>query len=167
MMKTALSRMEFWYVEMCLSASVGKFFQIDFQLCCYGSPVLDLGYFFYLSSSDEIKFNQEKFHELVKLYHEQLSCTMRHLKCQTKPPTLFQLQQEYSRRHFATVLYVLLIYPILVNENEKDADMTMLVGDTEKCKAFRRGLIENPKAVQTMKHYLPLWDAYGLLDPLK
>lgn len=122
-------------------------------------------YFFCTSANDEIKFNQVNFDKMLKLYHEQLTVTLAKLKSTTKVPTLFELHHEVHRRSFCFLVYVL-IFTVMINENEKDADMQLVMGTCEKAKAFRRALFMNPRAMRTVKHFLPLWDAKGLLDSL-
>lgn len=123
-------------------------------------------YFFYTSTNDEIKFNPLKFHELLKLYHQDLTKNLVALKSTTKPPTLFELHQEFYERNFAVILFIS-IFTIMINENEKDANMQMLLGDTAESVEYRKQLFLNPRAMKTIKHFLPIWDAQGLLDPLK
>lgn len=44
---------------------------LDFQFCCYGSPAIDLCYFFFTSSCDEIR--QNCFDEYMQYYYLQLA----------------------------------------------------------------------------------------------
>lgn len=59
------------------------------------------------------------------------------------------------------------ILPITVNRQEINADIDTLTGSGPESDAFRKQLMNNPVVQRTIKHYLPIWDSKGLLDPLK
>lgn len=139
---------------------------IDFQISFYGSPAFDFYYFFYTSANDDVKLDHNKPFELIHYYHEVLTDTLKKLGGHVKPPSLFQLTQEYYQRKFISVVY-LSMFPIMLNENEKDADIEHLTGETEQSKSFRQQCFKNPRVIRNVKHFLPLWDSQGLLDALE
>lgn len=53
------------------------------------------------------------------------------------------------------------------NEKNEDAEIETLMGDDERSKNFRHHIITQPKFVAKIKYFLKIWDALGLLDPLK
>ncbi|TMW39344.1 hypothetical protein DOY81_015576, partial [Sarcophaga bullata] len=63
---------------------------IDFQLCKYGSPTLDLYLFLLSGTSLEIKIPY--FDYFIKFYHDNLLKYLQILKYNGKPPTLKELQ---------------------------------------------------------------------------
>lgn len=61
---------------------------------------------------------------------------------------------------------MIVVYPIMINAQIKDASMTNLIGDTEQAAMFREQMFRNKKYVQTLQELLPKWNSMGLLDPL-
>lgn len=55
---------------------------------------------------------------------------------------------------------------MIINEREENADIGTLLGNDEVAKGFRKQLLTNERLIRNVKHFLPLWDAKGLLDPL-
>lgn len=141
-------------------------FQVDFQYSNCASPISDLLYFFFTSAKDEIKFDPTKFYELLQIYHQYLTSTLSLLKCQKKPPTLFQLNQEYCQRSFMEITSTM-IFSMVVFDSTDGADIALLIGSSEASIAYRNRLMHGTRFVRAMEHFLPLWDAKGLLDPLK
>lgn len=54
----------------------------------------------------------------------------------------------------------------MLNEQQVDADLGGLMSDTPEAKQFRQQMYKNEKLMETLKHFLPIWDQMGLLDPL-
>lgn len=103
---------------------------------------------------------------MLRIYHSQLVTTSTQLKCSTKIPTLFELNQEYYQRGFGIIVYVL-CSPVMMNDDDTNqADISTVIGDSDESREYRRRLLLNPRAIETFKYFLPLWDAQGLLDPL-
>lgn len=67
---------------------------------------------------------------------------------------------------FAEVVSICTIFPVITNEREDNADIGTLMGNDEVSKGFRKQLMTNERVIKTVKCFLPLWDAKGLLDPL-
>lgn len=70
---------------------------IDLQIASWGSPTLDLHYFFYTTLPEEIY--QNHLDELIQYYHGILSETLRKFDFKAIP-TLHQLQLDYLSKHF-------------------------------------------------------------------
>lgn len=57
--------------------------------------------------------------------------------------------------------------PITVNVHDDHADLDTLTGSGPNSIAFRKQLMSNPAVQKIVKHFLPIWDQKGLLEPLK
>uniref|UniRef100_A0A336MCN0 CSON013154 protein n=1 Tax=Culicoides sonorensis TaxID=179676 RepID=A0A336MCN0_CULSO len=137
---------------------------IDHQINYFGSFAFDLIYFVSTSTKNDIKFND--FDKVLQLYHQNLQNTLLNLNYQSKIPTLFELKMECVQKSFFEVISIATIFPVIINEREDNADIETLVGTNDVAQAFRNQLYTNETVVKTLKHFLPIWDAKGLLDPL-
>jgi hypothetical protein len=72
---------------------------IDFQFVCYGSPALDLIYFLYTSTTDELR--HENFEESVQFYFYELQNMLKKLGYDMeKFPTLHAFQMQVMKKYF-------------------------------------------------------------------
>lgn len=69
---------------------------IDFQLCFWGSPAIELNYFIMSSVNSEIR--QPQFDYFVKYYHDKLTENLKLLRYPQKFPSLKELQLEMLKR---------------------------------------------------------------------
>lgn len=56
--------------------------------------------------------------------------------------------------------------PIILNKEEENAELSNLMTDTAEAQAFKKQIFANEKVTKVIKHFLPIWDKMGLLDPL-
>lgn len=54
----------------------------------------------------------------------------------------------------------------MLNNQEDNADVAGLIGDTPEAIQFRKQMFKSPRLHKAAQHFLPIWDAKGLLDPL-
>lgn len=82
---------------------------LDFQLCLYGTPVMDLIYLRGTSASDDIKTSD--FGLILEKYYGHIVENLKKLRYTGKIPTLFQLYSKYVEKMFygkvATTFYYL------------------------------------------------------------
>ncbi|XP_055638094.1 uncharacterized protein LOC129776461 [Toxorhynchites rutilus septentrionalis] len=137
---------------------------LDFQFCCYGTPMIDLCYFFFTSTQDDIR--QNCFEELMQYYYYRMTDYAKKLKCNKKLPTLHQFQQQLLRKLFYAVYSSFIALPIQMNEQTADADFEALMGDDERARRFKKTIMANRKYHKIIKGLLPTFDKKGLLDKL-
>uniref|UniRef100_A0A336MJB6 CSON013154 protein n=1 Tax=Culicoides sonorensis TaxID=179676 RepID=A0A336MJB6_CULSO len=135
---------------------------IDYQIVCYGPPVLDIIQFF--MTSTKLKYN--KFLDVLKLYHSELLKSLKKMKYQSIRPTLFNLYCQYNEKRFFEIFNIIVLYPIMVNIQTKDADISNVIGENENASKFRSQMFKNQKVSDKLKELLPIWDSLGLLDPM-
>ncbi|XP_065084196.1 uncharacterized protein LOC135706511 isoform X2 [Ochlerotatus camptorhynchus] len=136
----------------------------DFQFCCYGTPAIDLCYFFFTSARDEIR--QNGFEEYMQYYYYHLAEYVKRLNCTQKFPTLHQFQRQILKKMFYAIYSSVVALPIHLNEETADADFDALMAGDERSKRFKKVIMANKKYHKIIKGLLPTFDRKGLLDKL-
>lgn len=137
---------------------------LDFQFCCYATPAIDLFYFFFTSTKDEVR--QNCFDEYMQYYYCHLVEYAKRLNC-TKPlPTLHQFQRQLLKKMFYAVYSSFVTLPIHLNQ-EPNADFDALMADDERSRQFKKAIMTNKKFHKIIKGLLPTFDRKGLLDKLE
>ncbi|KYN10046.1 hypothetical protein ALC57_17826 [Trachymyrmex cornetzi] len=130
---------------------------IDFQLCVYTTPVLDLIYF--LNTSPSLDIMENKKNILLNEYFDTLSVTMKQLNCKTQPLTMEELKVTIKRKASYEMIVFFVILPFLLCSKAEAKDLDELSSDGNpgvKSENFRKLMIKR----------LPLYDEWGLLDLL-
>lgn len=73
---------------------------IDLQMTSYGSPCLDIAYYFFTSVKPQVR--RERLHELLQKYYDTLICSLEKLGCSTKltfQVNDFNIKSASSTRH--------------------------------------------------------------------
>ncbi|XP_070150093.1 uncharacterized protein [Polyergus mexicanus] len=131
---------------------------VDFQLCVYASPALDLLYFLSTSPSPDVIDNNR--HILFNEYMNTLSAIMKQLNCETQPPTLEELKATLRRKAAYGMISSFTILPlIMVDKNEaKDFDEIMSKD------GYMNPGYKNEIYQKIMMKRIPIYDEWGLLD---
>ncbi|CAL1685860.1 unnamed protein product [Lasius platythorax] len=131
---------------------------VDFQVCVYTSPAVDLLYFFSTSPSPDVIENNRDI--LFNEYLSTLSATMKQLDCKTQPPTKEELNASMKRRAAYEMIASFTVLPIiLVDKNEvKDIDEIMNKDD------YTNPGHKNETYKKIMMKRVPMYDEWGLLD---
>lgn len=134
--------------------------QVDFQLCIYGSPAIDLTYFFNTSPSEEVL---EKYSDkLINEYLTILSTTMKKIGCKTQPPTLADLKKSLIQKEVYGFVASCTILPIVLVDKADAQNLEEIMGDDES--QFNNKAYENPAYKRAICRRLPNWNKLGLLD---
>lgn len=80
---------------MIYHSSTDNSFQIDFQLCVFASPALDLGFALYCIADRETRDNHRE--ELIKIYHTEFVAVLSKLGFLKPVPSLLDLNMEILR----------------------------------------------------------------------
>jgi len=131
---------------------------VDFQLCVYTSPAVDLLYFLSTSPSPDVIENNKDI--LFNEYLSTLSATMKQLDCKTQPPTKEELKASMKRRAAYGMIASFTVLPlILVDKNEvKDLDEIM------NKDGYTNPGFKNDTYKKIMMKRVPMYDEWGLLD---
>ncbi|KYQ60115.1 hypothetical protein ALC60_00842 [Trachymyrmex zeteki] len=128
---------------------------VDFQMCVYGSPALDLHGF--LNSSPSPDVIENKRHFLLNEYLDTLSATMKQLNCKTHPPSMKELKAILKRRASFGMIISFTVLPYMLRcQTETDLNEIISTGTFiyPKSESFKQLMIKR----------LPLYDKWGLLD---
>jgi hypothetical protein len=93
---------------------------VDFQLGHWTSPAIDLQYFLYTSTSQDLL---DKHEVLVEEYYKHLSDTLSALGYQGFQPSLNQIKQQLQRRGMYTVIVCCIILPVFLVDRNNVPDL--------------------------------------------
>ncbi|XP_024879410.1 uncharacterized protein LOC112459515 [Temnothorax curvispinosus] len=131
---------------------------VDFQLCVYTSPAIDLQYFLSTSPSPDVIENKKDV--LLNEYLSALSATMKQLGCKTQPPTIEELKATLKRKASYGMIASFSILPIVLccKTEAKDLDEIMSSG------SYSNPGLKGESYKKLMMKRLPMYDEWGLLD---
>ncbi|BFF93387.1 uncharacterized protein DMAD_11248 [Drosophila madeirensis] len=136
---------------------------IDFQLSIWGSPGIDLNYFFYTSLSLEVL--RHKRPQLLRIYHTRLSETLLNLDLGTPVPSYEQILEEVHRRECYGFFASHGIFPTVTQDKPQTADNNLEnFTDADFAKQKVRQMFESPRLRETLRHTLPHFERAGVLD---
>ncbi|KAL0100715.1 hypothetical protein PUN28_019239 [Cardiocondyla obscurior] len=153
---------DFWVNNMLFKYdSDGKPIQhicVDFQLCLYTSPAIDLLYFLSTSPSPDVIENKKSV--LLNEYLSTLSATMKQLGCKTQPPTMEKLNAMLKERASYGMIASFTVLPIVLccKTEAKDLDEIMSSG------TFVNPGLKSENYKKLMSKRLLQYDEIGLLD---
>ncbi|XP_011705241.1 PREDICTED: uncharacterized protein LOC105460486 [Wasmannia auropunctata] len=129
---------------------------VDFQLCVYTSPAIDLLYFFSTSPSSDVIENKKDI--LLNEYLVSLSSIMKQLNCKTQPPTMEVLKDTLKRRASYEMITTMTILPITMMCRKAE------VKDLREVMGTGNPGLKNEDYKKVIIKRLPLYDERGLLD---
>ncbi|XP_060649264.1 uncharacterized protein LOC132786678 [Drosophila nasuta] len=135
---------------------------IDFQFSAWGSPAIDLHYFFSTSLQPELRIKH--LNALIEYYHSVLVDTLRALNFTGYIPTLRQMWLQLEKGKFMAVTSTLTCQAIMINDQTADADFNALMLDNERSRNFKKVAYNNKKLRENLKYWLPIFNQCGLLD---
>ncbi|KAL9888380.1 uncharacterized protein ACN427_008109 [Glossina fuscipes fuscipes] len=137
---------------------------IDFQLCRWSSPAIDLHYFFNTSLEPKLHLDPNALDRFVQFYHSNLEEMLRKLNYRDHIPNLREFVLQLEETRFAAVAAALAVQPVVTTEPAEGADLHCFVDDTEKARTFRQNLYVKKRLQNNAIKLLPYFDALGLLD---
>ncbi|KAM7361436.1 uncharacterized protein ACRADG_011917 [Cochliomyia hominivorax] len=136
---------------------------IDFQYTFWGSPTLDLHYFFNTSMKEPLR----RYHldELFQMYHGIFTDVLKKLNYKSNPiPSLKLFRLHAEQKRFFALHSGVVIQPFMLNSDNTDADYDSLMGEDERSMNFKRRVYDNPVVQDNLKYLLPMFDQRGLLE---
>lgn len=98
---------------------------VDFQLCLYGSPAIDLHYFMSINLADDIYHHRTGM--LLEDYLETLSSVMKKLGCKTSPPTMDELKRQLKERALYELISSLVMLPVMLVDKTEVVDINDMI----------------------------------------
>lgn len=132
---------------------------VDFQVCLYTSPAIDLQYFLNTSPSEEVYDNH--MDGLIAEYLHTLTSTMKQLNCKTPPPTMDDINRCMKERAVYGMISSMTVLPVLLVDKSQVKDIDELMP--------KDGVYDNPgyrgeTYRRVMIKRLPKFEEMGLLD---
>ncbi|XP_049548919.1 uncharacterized protein LOC125959927 [Anopheles darlingi] len=137
---------------------------VDYQLSNYASPGLDLAYFLYTSSQQEVL--EHRITDLLHLYHRSLLTGLTLAGYHGHPvPTFDAVQRQFERYEFIGVLSGLSMLPIILMDRSEDVKLTFdSFFDKDHAERIRHIQYTGAKYRKSVVPLLERFDAKGLLD---
>ena len=132
---------------------------VDFQLCLYSSPAVDLHYFAATSLSEEVYKHRRGL--LLEEYLKTLTSVMKKLGCKTSPPTMDELQRTLKERETYEFISSIVILPMILLDKENVATINELM--EAECKVHPG--ITSKAFRKVMSRRLPKYMEMGLFEP--
>ncbi|XP_030555762.1 uncharacterized protein LOC115759073 [Drosophila novamexicana] len=136
---------------------------IDFQLSIWGSPGIDLNYFFYTSLSLDVL--KHKRPQLLKVYHNRLSETLLNLDLGVPVPSYEQLLAEVHRREGYGFFANYGILPTVSQDKAETSDNSLEnFTDADFTKQKTEQMFASTRLAETLRYTLPHFERAGVFD---
>nr|XP_016927718.1 uncharacterized protein LOC108008382 [Drosophila suzukii] len=136
---------------------------IDFQLSVWGSPGIDLNYFFYTSLSLDVLRHRRP--HLLRCYHDRLAKTLLDLDLGVPVPSYDQILEEVHRREAYGFFASYGIFPTISQDKTQTADNNLeSFKDADFAKQKFRQMFESRRLAETLRYSLPHFERAGVLD---
>ncbi|KAI4503355.1 hypothetical protein M0802_001577 [Mischocyttarus mexicanus] len=132
---------------------------VDFQMCVYGSPAIDLQYFLSTSPNKEVYENNRN--ELIEEYHSTLCNIMKQLHCKTQPPSMEKFLKSMKEYEIVAMISSFAILPLVLVDRTEAKDLNEIM-TTEG--HFDNPAYETELYRKVISRRLPYYDELGLLD---
>ncbi|XP_037817356.1 uncharacterized protein LOC119607487 [Lucilia sericata] len=136
---------------------------IDFQFSFWGSPTLDLHFFFNTSIKEPLRLHHQD--ELFHIYYQDFVDTLKKLNYITYPiPSLEQFRLQAEQKRFYAFHSSIVVQPVMLNQDPTDADYNALMGEDDRAMRFKSRVYKNPVVQENLQNLLPIFDRRGLLE---
>ena len=135
---------------------------VDFQMCYYGSPVLDLHYFIMNSLSKEDKITKVDY--ILHLYHTHLAKNLRYLGYKGKIPTLLELQLDFLDSGAFALFALLQVFPVVIAPPSEESTVDNLNSTGEAAMAMKKKIFTNPVFIDHLEAVIPHFERKGYLE---
>lgn len=132
---------------------------VDFQMCVYTSPAIDLHYFISTSACEDVYENH--IDTLIEEYHRTVCSTMKQIGCTTPTPSLAKIKQMMKERALYGMFAALTVLPVVVCEDDNLRDLDEFL-DTKE--GYDLPMFKSKTYHRLMVKRLPMYDKMGLLD---
>lgn len=135
---------------------------VDFQMCLYNSPMLDLQYFIYSSLQQEIRMT--RVDHIIAYYHKQLVSNLKLLGYSKKLPTLLDLHKDFLELGLYGVMTSFGTLSIAMAPGGEDSDMDTMMSGNEAGVNLQKRIYSNPAYVKVMDELVRYFDMKGFFE---
>lgn len=138
---------------------------VDFQLCYFSSPGIDLNYF--LNTSPQANVRENKRDQILEGYYKHFTQTLADLNVKNIPCEA-TFKKEVLAREYYGFMAAVGILPIVLLDKEASKDSNFeTIGDADAGAKLRHAMYFGENFQRAMKHSLPIFDRNNVLDILK
>ena len=137
---------------------------IDFQISFWGSPAVELLYFFISSLNDDIKVDY--FDELVEYYHNELVNNLKMLNYEKPVPTLEELNVDIvEKSHYSSTCLMFVLF-VCKMSSKKEVTIDQIMKGGEGSEELLKIIYTNDCYTKACKKWLPFFNSRGFLDSM-
>ncbi|XP_050071852.1 uncharacterized protein LOC126559723 [Anopheles maculipalpis] len=135
---------------------------VDFQMCIWSSPVIDLHYFIFSSVRANLKLRQ--LDHLICYYYQHLTENLTLLQYGGVRPSLQDLHSDFIERQLYGLSTAFSVFPICVMEKTEDASIDLMLDQGDAGIAFKEKMYNGPAYVEQMVPILEYFYENGAFD---
>lgn len=135
---------------------------IDFQICRWASPAMEL--FFFLITSCSAKVFVAEWDNLITYYHGVLVSAMEALKCNTRVDGLKEFKSDLDSRGVLGVIFLGEALLYCIADPALDLSVDFMTGQTAEAEDVRKQIFSSKEFVEAVDILLPFFDKKGYLD---
>uniref|UniRef100_A0A182JZK9 CHK kinase-like domain-containing protein n=1 Tax=Anopheles christyi TaxID=43041 RepID=A0A182JZK9_9DIPT len=156
-----VNNMMFSYEQRGNSEQAAGVTLLDFQMCCWASPMIDLHSFLFSSVRADLKL--KKLNYFLRYYQEKLAENLLLLGYRKRIPTLQQLLVDFNDQLLMGWISTMLALPFALVPNTDDASLDAAVeGGTEAGQRFQKQMLDNEELKMQLKVLLPYFRNRGV-----
>uniref|UniRef100_A0A182XXH1 CHK kinase-like domain-containing protein n=1 Tax=Anopheles stephensi TaxID=30069 RepID=A0A182XXH1_ANOST len=135
---------------------------VDFQMCMWSSPVIDLHYFIFSSVRANLKLRQ--LDHFISYYYQQLTENLTLLQYGGVRPSLQDLHSDFIERQLYGLSTAFSVFPICVMEKTDNASIDLMLDQGDAGTAFKQKMYNGPAYVEQMIPILEYFYEHGAFD---
>lgn len=139
---------------------------VDYQMCFYSSPVLDLHYFFVTSLNKTDRMNGTDY--MIQFYHKHLAKNLRKLGYKKRIPTLLDLQMDFLDSGAYGIFTMMSVLPVVRAPPSEDSSLDNLTDQSSdqpsKAMEMKRRVYANPIFIDALEELIPHFERKGYFE---
>lgn len=135
---------------------------VDFQICQYNTPMIDLHYFIVSSLHNDIRVS--KIDYVISYYHCELVKNLKKLGYKKPMPTLLQFQKDFLATGSYGLATAFGTLAIALCPPSEDADLSSFLGDSAAANNFKMGMYGNPGYLKALEELVPYFERKGYFE---
>lgn len=135
---------------------------VDYQICQWTSPAIDL--FYLIIESAELSIKVKEFDTFVHYYHSHLVENLQKLNYTGEVPTLLELQIDILERSPIALMLVILHLTSVLLDPSSESNMENFLKDDEAGFKLKKSMYTNPRYIDHMMELLPFFEKKGILN---
>lgn len=135
---------------------------IDYQMCRWTSPALELFFFFITSCSARTIVESDE--SLVEYYHGELVGALEALGCLTKAPALSKFKADLDSKGLVATIFIYQALVVTKADPNLDLSGEFMAEMSEKSENIRKTIYSGKEFVEGLKLLLPHFEKKGYLN---